>query len=227
MSARTQNRFGKRAATQRNAEVLDSTLSSFNEHGCFRTKVDQVMAGVGIGKGTLYRHYPSREDLFKGALQAGIDALRVRCSDVWEAHGADLDVGFRAVIGELVSMNRQREAVSPAALGRLSCGCRWMSKSDPNDGNLEAALSPLVRRWQAAGLVDRAADASLIAAVIMALVNLPAIINGSDGETVEESEANRNLRGSVQTPGIVDRLVEFLRRSFAPVGCSVSTVEEA
>lgn len=227
MSARTPNRFGKRAAERRKVEVLDSTLASFNEHGCFRTKVDLVMAGVGIGKGTLYRHYPSREDLFKGARQAGIDALRVRCSEVWEVHGADLDVGFRAVIGELVSMNLRREAVSPAALGRLSCGCQWMSKSDPDEGNLEAALSPLVRRWQAVGLVDQAAEASLIAAVIVALVNSPAIINGSGGEPVKESEASRNLRGSVQTPGIVDRLVELLRRSFAPVSCSMSTVEQA
>lgn len=220
------NRYSKRAAKRRNTEILDSMLASFNEHGCFRTKVDQVIADVGIGKGTLYRQHPSREDLFKNALQAGIDTLRVRCSDVWEAHGADPDVGFRAVIGELVSLNRRREAVSPAALGRLGCGCQWMSKSDPDDGSLEAALVPLVRRWQAVGLVEKAADASLIAAVIMALVNSPAVVKGGG---VEGSEASRNPRGpgtGIQTPDIVDRLVELLRRAFSAVSCSVCTVEE-
>lgn len=218
------NRFTKRAAEQRNAEILDSMLASFNEHGCFRTRVDQVMARVGIGKGTLYRHYPSREDLFKNALRAGIDTLQVRCQGIWETHGIDPDAGFRAVIGELVSLNRRREAVSPAALGRLGCGCQWMSKSGPEDGNLEAALLPLVRRWQEVGLVDQAADASLIAAVIMALVNWPAIINRSGGEPVAGSAASRNYRGSVHTPDVVDRLVEFLRRAFPPVSCTVSTV---
>ena len=230
MSAERPNRYSKRAAKQRNAEILDAMLASFNEHGCFRTKIDQVIADVGIGKGTLYRQYPSREDLFEDALRAGIDALRLRCSDVWEAHGADPDTGFRAVIGELVSLNWRREAVSPAALDRLGCGCQWMSKSDPDDRNLEAALAPLVRRWQAVGLVEKAADASLIAAVIMALVNSPAVIKGSGGKPVEESEASRNLRGpgiDIQTTDIVDRLAELLRRAFPAVSCSVRIVEEA
>ena len=129
------------------------------------------------------------------------------------------------MIGELVSLNRRREAVSPATLGRLGCGCQWMSKSDRDDGKVEAALLPLIRRWQAIRLVDNAADASLIATVIFALVNSPAMSDGSGGEPVEESEASGNLRASVQTPDIVDRLVELLRRAFAPVNGSVATVE--
>ena len=221
------NRFGARAAKQRGDEIVDSLLARFNEHGCFQTTVDHVLADVGIGKGTLYRHYESREDLFKAALHVGLDALRVRCESVWEAQGADSAVAFRATIAELVSLNRRREAVSPATLARLGCGCQWMSKSDPDDRNLESALVSLVQRCQSTRLVDAAADPSLIAAVIMALVNSEATINCFGGELLEESAASRNAACSGQTADVADRLVELIQRAFPAARDPVALLADA
>jgi hypothetical protein len=101
-----------------------------------------------------------------------------------------------------------------------------MTLSDPDDGNLDAVLVPLVRRWQAVRLFEEAADLSLIAAVIMALVNSSTIFNDSGREPAGEPEASPSLRRSDQTPAIADRLVTLLRRTFPPVSGSVSTVEE-
>lgn len=226
MSGERHNRFARRAANQRNAEILDSSLACFNERGCFRTKVDHVVAEVGIGKGTLYRHYPSQEELFKATLQAGIEALRVRCQAVWETHGDDPDTGLRAVIGELISLNHRGEAVSPATLARLACYCQWMSKSGPDNGHLEAILLPFVRSCQTVRLLDQAADPSLIAAVTAALVNSPTVINYSSGEPVEESGPGRSPRSSGQTPDAADRLVELIQRAFPSVRGSVSSPAE-
>lgn len=221
----TPRAFSKRAAAQRNTEILTALLVCFNERGCFKTGIEHVIAKVGIGKGTLYRHYPSREDLFTAALQAGLDALRVRCQSVWETHRTDPDEGFREVITELVSLNRRREAVSPAALGRLVCGCDWMRDGDRGQGKLEAALVPLVRSWQADRLFDRAADPLLVAAVILALVNAPAIISYSGGEPVEESQASGSFRTTGRPRDPTDRLIEIIRRVFPPVSSPESTAE--
>ena len=218
-------RFSEQVWSQREIADLEALLNCFNEQGCFRTKVDLVVAEVGIGKGTLYRHYPSRQDLYKAALRMGIDALRVRCQSVWETSGTDPEVGFRAVITELVSLNHSREKVSPATLARLGCGCGWMSERGPDDGCLEAMLVPLVRTWQAVRLFHAAADPSLIAAVILALVNSPAVIDHIGGEPVEASEAIQSPRSSAQMRDIAGRLVELLRRAFPLVSGSVSTVE--
>jgi AcrR family transcriptional regulator len=190
-------RFAERATSLRDRQILDALLQGFSIQGCFQTNVDRVATEVGIGKGTLYRHYPSREDLFNSALKAGIAALGARCLDVLAPHEHDPSAGFHAVVTELVSLNRRRAAVSLDTLSRLGCGCHWMSKSKANDGILEAAIVPLVRRWQAARLFDESADPSWIAAVIVALVNSPAVING----TGTESDA-------------ADRLVDLFRRAF-------------
>ena len=201
-----EERFAQRAAKQRDAAMLRSLLTCFNEHGCFETTLDQVASDVGVGKGTLYRHYTSRDDLFEAALRAGIEALLLRCRSIWETHAADSDAGFRAVIDDLVALNLRGDPLSPATLSRLRCSCRWLNRSQPDKGEFEIALTPLVRDWQAAGLFDQATDASWIAAVTGALVNSLAT-TGPDG----------------QEP-VAGRLVEILRRAFAPAPQSIIAV---
>lgn len=196
-------RFAEQAAKQRDAAMLRSLLTCFNELGCFATTLDHVASDVGVGKGTLYRHYTSREDLFEAARRAGIEALMVRCRSIWEMHAADSAAGFRAVIGDLVALNLRGDPLSPGTLSRLRCSCRWLNRSQPDNGGFEIALTPLVRDWQAAGLFDKATDTSWIAAVTVALVN---------------SLATTGPNGKEPVAG---RLVEVLRRAFAPAPESI------
>ena len=213
----TATRFSGRAATQRNAEILKATLHSFSEHGCFQANLDQVIASVGIAKGTLYRHYPSREDLFNAGLNAGLEDLRVRCRRVGEAHETDPQTGFRAVIDELVSLNRQQAPTSPAALARLICCCEWSSASTEDRSSLEAVFLPLVQHWQARHLFDQAVDPFAIAASITALVNSPALI-ASGGTPARDTRVGARPRDADQQPSssVTDLITRLLCRAFAP-----------
>jgi len=208
--------FARRAAKQRDAAILRSLLTCFNDHGCFETTLDQVAADVGIGKGTLYRHYTSREDLFEAALQAGIEALIVRCHGTWEAHVPAFDEAFRALIGELVSLNHQGDPLSPATLARLGCGCHWLSPSHREERKLVDAFAPLVRGWQVVGLFERTMDPSWIAAVMLALVNSLAVTRHGSKEVVEPSVTRAGPRRPAHESDIVSRIVDVLRRAFTP-----------
>ena len=53
----TDEPFSRRMTRERDATILRSLTTCFAEHGCFETKLDLVADEVGIGKGTLYRHY--------------------------------------------------------------------------------------------------------------------------------------------------------------------------
>ena len=219
-ATRTKVRFAARVVEQRDATILDSLLACFAEHGCFETRVDQVATEVGIGKGTLYRHYPSREDLFKAALRRGVEVLRVRCQRIWEMHATDPKTAFRIVIGELVALNRRGDPVSPATLARLSCGCKWSSIGRPDDQELEAALVPLVRSWQLTGLLDSAVDARWVAALTTALVNSSVVTNHGGHEGVEHAGEGSTAGDQAPPAGLVDRIVEVLHRAFPPIAPS-------
>lgn len=110
------DRWAARAERQRDAAILDCSLKSFNALGCFHAKVDDVIAEVGIGKGTLYRHYASRDELFAATLRTNIEALVAHCRDVWQTNEGDPDAAFCAVIGELVRRNHDAAPLSPATL---------------------------------------------------------------------------------------------------------------
>lgn len=189
-----------RFTKERDSAILHSALSRFAECGCFASTLDQVAADVGVGKGTLYRHYASREDLFDAALGVGIAALVDRWRSIRETHVTDAEAGFRAVIGDLVALNLRGDPVSPAALLRLSCSRRWLNRSQLNRTELEAAVTSLVQDWQGAGVFDQAADASWIATVTVALVNSP--VGAGQGPAPEAD--------------IASRIAEVLSLAFAP-----------
>src|SRR5213082_375345 len=56
-----------RAAESRREEILDAATELFAEHG-FSDAVTQLLADkLGVGKGTIYRHFPSKRALFLAA----------------------------------------------------------------------------------------------------------------------------------------------------------------
>jgi AcrR family transcriptional regulator len=165
-----ENRFSARVMAQREREILEALLATFCQHGCFATTVDAVTARVGIGKASLYRHFNSRDELYRSALDYGINQLLARCTRIWDDVSRSADERLLAVVAELLSLNRRRDPLAPGTLLRLACGNHWRDGA-PSGGEVVAALTPMVRQWQAAGLFDGAEDPAWIAAVLLVLVS--------------------------------------------------------
>ena len=213
--------FAALVAKQREATILDAALARVNDRGYCQTTLDQVASDVGVGKGTLYRHFPSREALFSAAFHRGVQALRARCLELQEAHVGSSEAGLRAVIVELVSMNQRGAPGSPASLFRLQCGYPWMSRGDLDGGRLDVALIPLVRHWQVEGCVDSAADPASTAAFVAAIVSSPGVTgrgDRGDREGMEPSRARTRSQDPATTAvaAIADGVVDLLRRAFGP-----------
>lgn len=168
------DRWTARAERQRDAAILDCALRTFSELGCFQAKLDHVTAEVGIGKGTLYRHYASRGELFAAALRVNIDALVSHCRGIWQAKEANPYAAFCAVIDELVRLNHDAAALSPATLTRLQCSGLWANPDEQNEKveSIAVAFIPLVRTWQTAGLLHPGWDPGWIASVTLAVVGV-------------------------------------------------------
>jgi AcrR family transcriptional regulator len=50
--------------TELDSKILDVATRLFLQYGYKRTTVDQIVAGVGIAKGSFYLHYPSKDAVF-------------------------------------------------------------------------------------------------------------------------------------------------------------------
>ncbi|MFD8705611.1 TetR/AcrR family transcriptional regulator [Kitasatospora sp. NPDC059648] len=66
---------GSGARQERAERILDTTAELLEQHGYRRVTIDDVASRAGIGKGTVYLHWKTREALFWAVLQR--EALRL------------------------------------------------------------------------------------------------------------------------------------------------------
>jgi AcrR family transcriptional regulator len=61
--------------SERSQEILDAAVSIFAAHGFAQTDVQEIADRVGVGKGTVYRHFGNKEALFLSAVKHSRDKL--------------------------------------------------------------------------------------------------------------------------------------------------------
>ena len=129
-----------RADARRNREkVLKAAQDAFAASG-YGVPLDEIAARAGVGPGTVYRHFPSEEELFEAVVAARVRNLihdaRSRATD------ADPGRAFFGFLGQI----RQEAAAK-----------RDLPDAIAIDGalqdDLHAALDVLLRRAQQAGAV--------------------------------------------------------------------------
>jgi AcrR family transcriptional regulator len=60
----------------RTDEILDTAATIFAQQGYHDTEMQLIADALEVGKGTIYRYFPSKEDLFLKAVSRGMDRLR-------------------------------------------------------------------------------------------------------------------------------------------------------
>jgi len=73
---------------KRQDEILDAAIPMFARYGFRNTDLDRVAAAIGVGKGTIYRYFPSKRDLFLKSVDRGVRRLHERV-DGAASEGAD------------------------------------------------------------------------------------------------------------------------------------------
>jgi AcrR family transcriptional regulator len=100
-----------RADAKKNYElVLSVAREVFAEHGA-EASLRDVARKAGVGLGTLYRHFPSREALFEAMLRDSFDALTARAAGL-ETSSATADA-LVSWLREIVALaHRQRGVIA-------------------------------------------------------------------------------------------------------------------
>jgi AcrR family transcriptional regulator len=65
-----------RADARRNRELLlTAALAAFTEHGADDVSLEEIARRAGVGIGTLYRHFPTRQELLEAVYRDQVEAL--------------------------------------------------------------------------------------------------------------------------------------------------------
>lgn len=68
-------------AERRREEILDAAARLFAERGFSETDTDELAARLRVGKGTLYRYFPSKRDLFLAAADRVMRRVRTHIEE--------------------------------------------------------------------------------------------------------------------------------------------------
>lgn len=166
-----------RADARRNREkVLRAAQEAFAESG-YGVPLDDIAARAGVGPGTVYRHFPSKEELFEAVVTARIRDL---INDARDRSGdADPGQAFFGFLGRV-----RQEAAFKRDLPEA------IAVAGSLQDELHAALDALLRRAQQAGAVRPEITTPDILILLKGLLRS---INDAPPGTASQARADRLL----------------------------------
>jgi len=90
---------GRMPAAERCEQILSAAVQVFSEQGFRCTEVQQVADLAGVGKGTIYRFYPTKDELFQAAVEDVMQRLTAQVDNAVCAIDDPLEhlrAGFKA-----------------------------------------------------------------------------------------------------------------------------------
>lgn len=124
-----------RADAQRNRRrILEAAEEVFAKDG-IAVPIDVVAERAGVGVGTLYRHFPTKEALFEAIVLTKLDELIAATQDDKDEDPTEVFFGFLAKMADQVSLKHDlSDALAAAGFDVKSrCGDRFQQLQDALD----------------------------------------------------------------------------------------------
>jgi AcrR family transcriptional regulator len=138
-----------RADAQRNyARLLSAASAAFTEHGADDVSLEEIARRAGVGIGTLYRHFPTRQALLEAVYRDQVEMLRARADELLES-GTPADA-LAAWLRALMTFMSTKRSLTTVMLATLSKESELMTACSKV---MKDSAEALVARAQAAGVI--------------------------------------------------------------------------
>jgi AcrR family transcriptional regulator len=152
-AARTERSL--RADAQRNRDKLMKVAAlAFAEHG-IDTSLEQIAERAGVGIGTLYRHFPTREHLVEVVYAREVEALCQAADDLAKKHAPD--VALALWMQRFVDYIAAKRGMAASLKLLLASNSKFFAEAS---GKIPAALQRLIDAAKANGSIRADIDSS-------------------------------------------------------------------
>ncbi|MBS2964185.1 helix-turn-helix transcriptional regulator [Actinocrinis puniceicyclus] len=185
-----------RADARRNrARVLAAAHAAFAAQG-LAVPLDEIARRAGVGAGTVYRHFPTKEALFEAVIVARLESLAEQAQAALEVPARQAGAAFFDFLYVMLADADSKKDLADALAG---AGIDLRAITVVAAARLNASLAELLARAQAAGAVRHGIDASDLHAVIVGAL------------------AAERRRADPQRPGRIARMVCDALRPATPL----------
>jgi AcrR family transcriptional regulator len=139
-----------RADARRNREkILDASMQVFAETG-IETPMEELARRSGVGVGTLYRHFPTRDDLVRALIVHHMQGMAEEARVRLEAGSDDAWATFSGFLMECAGRHERERLLSQVLATQPSS---WFRHAAVVETELADRATELMRRAQAVGAV--------------------------------------------------------------------------
>jgi AcrR family transcriptional regulator len=151
-----------RADAQRNrARILDAAEVVFAAEG-IEVPVDTIAEKAGVGVGTLYRHFPTKEKLCEAILLERLAGLTEDARA--QADAADPGAAFFAFLNHMAELSSSKRDLIAAVMG---AGLEFDEAAADVKADLREAVGVLLQRAQSAGSVRSDVTADTVVSLVV------------------------------------------------------------
>jgi len=158
----------KRADALRNYEALIAAARDAFAEGGKETSLEEIARRAGVGIGTLYRNFPSRQDLLEAVYVGEVEAMCQAAEDLAE-EGEPWDA-LVAWLHSFIGYMATKQALAGALLDYLDPGSDFFRGCR---GAFYAAGEPLLLRAQEAGAVRADTNISEVTQMVSGIAKIP------------------------------------------------------
>jgi AcrR family transcriptional regulator len=156
-----------RADARRNYEkVLSAAREAFAEGG-ESTSLEEIARRAGVGIGTLYRHFPTRQALLEALY---VDEVEEVCRSASQLDGEDAWEALNAWFERFISYLATKRALAHELLNYMDADAPIFQVCR---SSLFAAGEPLLSRAQEAGVVRKDVSFAEVMQMVMGIAKIP------------------------------------------------------
>src|SRR5689334_392978 len=158
-----------RADAQRNRDKLvETAAAAFAEHGV-DASLEEIARRAGVGIGTLYRHFPTREHLVEVVYRRELESLAAAAEDLAASHAPDaaLEEWMRRFVGYIAAKRGMASSLKILMDSNASLFAE-------GSGILRGAVERLLRAAADQGFLRNDIDTSDLLHALSSIYSLPA-----------------------------------------------------
>ncbi|HPE68246.1 MAG TPA: TetR/AcrR family transcriptional regulator [Thermotogota bacterium] len=187
---------------EKKRQILRCARELFQQQGYKNTNVAEIMKRAGLGTGTFYNYFSSKDSLFMEIYLEENAALKKRIVE-----GVDLDAEPLEVVRELTSRNLQGMLSNPIlkewynrdVFEKIERNFRKQKGLEQVDFLYDIFLD-VVKRWQATGKMRKDIDAEMIMALFSAIITV---------------ELHKEEIGFQYFPELIEHLLELVMKGLS------------
>ena len=169
-------------SNQKRKDILYSARALFKEKGFHNTKVEEIAIKAGVGKGTLYEYFTSKQQIFDETCIEKVTVIRESIEEI-----NSRDITFREKLTEMLSMRESKAGYAEASIESIMSNKNIISEKVVlaminHVSDMDKIIIKMVEQGKQEGVVNKNIPTELIVRMIVG--------------TVSEFIRNRHLKGS-------------------------------